>query len=57
MKSFGTLIADKQEGPFRLELDWIKAYTKKQLKPEMKKIIARLIAHVIHESGIPVCLG
>jgi NADH dehydrogenase [ubiquinone] 1 alpha subcomplex assembly factor 1 len=28
VKSFGFLIADKQEGPFRLEIDWIKAYKK-----------------------------
>jgi NADH dehydrogenase [ubiquinone] 1 alpha subcomplex assembly factor 1 len=28
VKSFGFLIADKQEGPFRLEIDWIKAYNK-----------------------------
>ncbi|MCX5896143.1 MAG: CIA30 family protein [Proteobacteria bacterium] len=26
VKSFGFLIADKQEGPFRLEIDWIKAF-------------------------------
>lgn len=26
VKSFGLLIADKQKGPFRLEIDWIKAY-------------------------------
>lgn len=26
VKSFGFLIADKQQGPFRLEIDWIKAY-------------------------------
>lgn len=26
VKSFGFLIADKQEGPFTLEIDWIKAY-------------------------------
>jgi len=26
VKSFGLLISDKQEGPFRLEIDWIKAY-------------------------------
>ena len=26
VKSFGLLIADKQEGSFRLEIDWIKAY-------------------------------
>jgi hypothetical protein len=29
MKSFGGLSADKQDGPFRLEIDWIKTYTKK----------------------------
>ncbi|MBP1721775.1 MAG: NADH:ubiquinone oxidoreductase, partial [Deltaproteobacteria bacterium] len=28
IKSFGFLIADKQEGPFRLEIDWIGAYRK-----------------------------
>ena len=28
VKSFGFLIADKQEGPFRLEIDWIKAFRK-----------------------------
>ncbi len=28
IKSFGLLISDKQEGPFRLEIDWIKAYKK-----------------------------
>ena len=26
VKSFGLLIANKQEGPFRLEIDWIKVY-------------------------------
>lgn len=26
IKTFGVLIADKQKGPFRLEIDWIKAY-------------------------------
>ena len=26
VKSFGLLIADKQKGPFKLEIDWIKAY-------------------------------
>jgi len=26
VKSFGFLIADKQQGPFKLEIDWIKAY-------------------------------
>jgi monofunctional biosynthetic peptidoglycan transglycosylase len=26
IKRFGFLIADKQQGPFRLEIDWIKAY-------------------------------
>jgi NADH dehydrogenase [ubiquinone] 1 alpha subcomplex assembly factor 1 len=26
VKSFGFLIADKQKGPFKLEIDWIKAY-------------------------------
>jgi len=26
VKSFGLLISDKQEGPFRLEIEWIKAY-------------------------------
>lgn len=26
VKSFGLLISDKQEGSFRLEIDWIKAY-------------------------------
>ena len=26
VKSFGLLISDKQEGPFRLEIAWIKAY-------------------------------
>ena len=26
IKSFSLLISDKQEGPFRLEIDWIKAY-------------------------------
>ena len=26
VKSFGLLISDKQEGPFRLEINWIKAY-------------------------------
>ena len=26
IKSFGFLIADKQQGPFHLEIDWIKAY-------------------------------
>jgi NADH dehydrogenase [ubiquinone] 1 alpha subcomplex assembly factor 1 len=26
IKSFSLLIADRQEGPFRLEIDWIKAY-------------------------------
>jgi NADH dehydrogenase [ubiquinone] 1 alpha subcomplex assembly factor 1 len=26
VKSFGFLIADKQNGPFKLEIDWIKAY-------------------------------
>ena len=26
VKSFSLLISDKQEGPFRLEIDWIKAY-------------------------------
>lgn len=26
IRSFSLLIADKQEGPFRLEIDWIKAY-------------------------------
>ena len=26
VKSFGFLIADKQQGPFRIEIDWIKAY-------------------------------
>ena len=28
IKSFGFLIADKQEGPFRLEIEWIGAYKK-----------------------------
>ena len=28
IKSFGFLIADKQDGPFRLEIDWIGAYRK-----------------------------
>ena len=28
VKSFGFLIADKQKGPFKLEIDWIKAYKK-----------------------------
>lgn len=28
IKSFGFLIADKQDGPFRLEIDWIGAYAK-----------------------------
>jgi monofunctional biosynthetic peptidoglycan transglycosylase len=26
VKSFSFLISDKQEGPFRLEIDWVKAY-------------------------------
>jgi len=26
VKTFGVLIADKQKGPFRLEIDWMKAY-------------------------------
>lgn len=26
VKSFGLLISDKQAGPFRLEIDWLKAY-------------------------------
>ena len=26
IKTFGFLISDKQEGPFRLEIDWIKSY-------------------------------
>ena len=26
VKSFGFLIADKQKGPFRIEIDWIKTY-------------------------------
>lgn len=26
IRSFGLIISDKQEGPFRLEIDWIKAY-------------------------------
>jgi monofunctional biosynthetic peptidoglycan transglycosylase len=26
VQSFGLLIADKQKGPFKLEIDWIKAY-------------------------------
>jgi len=25
MKSFGLLVSDEQEGPFRLEIAWIKA--------------------------------
>ncbi len=29
IKTFGFLIADKQAGPFRLEIDWIGAYGKK----------------------------
>ena len=29
VRSFGVLISDKQEGPFRLEIDWIKAYQSK----------------------------
>jgi len=28
IKTFGFLIADKQDGPFRLEIDWIGAYRK-----------------------------
>jgi len=28
IKTFGFLIADKQDGPFRLEIDWIGAYKK-----------------------------
>ena len=28
IKTFGFLISDKQEGPFRLEIDWIGAYSK-----------------------------
>ena len=30
IKSFGFLISDKQAGPFRLEIDWIGGYRKKQ---------------------------
>ena len=26
IRTFGLIIADRQEGPFRLEIDWIKAY-------------------------------
>ena len=26
VRQIGFMIADKQEGPFRLEIDWIKAY-------------------------------
>ena len=26
IKTFGIIISDKQDGPFRLEIDWIKAY-------------------------------
>ena len=29
IKTFGFLISDKQAGPFRLEIDWIGAYSKK----------------------------
>jgi monofunctional biosynthetic peptidoglycan transglycosylase len=29
IKTFGFLISDKQEGPFRLEIDWIGAYSTK----------------------------
>jgi len=32
IKTFGFLIADKQAGPFRLEIDWIGAYGKKGKK-------------------------
>lgn len=28
IKTFGLIIADRQEGPFRLEIDWIKTYRK-----------------------------
>jgi hypothetical protein len=27
LRSVGLLISDKQDGPFRLEIDWVKAYT------------------------------
>jgi monofunctional biosynthetic peptidoglycan transglycosylase len=30
IKTFGFLISDKQAGPFRLEIDWIGAYSKKE---------------------------
>jgi len=26
IKTFGLIISDQQEGPFRLQIDWIKAY-------------------------------
>jgi NADH dehydrogenase [ubiquinone] 1 alpha subcomplex assembly factor 1 len=26
IRSFGFLVSDKQEGPFRLEIDWVRAY-------------------------------
>jgi hypothetical protein len=34
IKTFGLIISDRQEGPFRLEIDWIKAY--RDAPPEME---------------------
>jgi len=31
IKTFGLIISDRQEGPFRLQIDWIKAYRDRRL--------------------------